>query len=568
MDKILVSSICRRCRARGFSTSSKQRVTERRPSEKLPNTPARTRFAPSPTGYLHLGSLRTALFNYLTAKATGGHFILRIEDTDKKRFVEDAEERLYADMRWAGLQWDEGPDIGGPYGPYRQSERTRLYQEHAGRLLRAGHAYRCFCSPERLNRLANDRHLLGLPTDYDRKCINIPPVQSEDRAAKGEGHIIRLKMPEKIPSFDDLIYGIVKDRRSSKKIDSHTAIASYEDPVLVKSDGLPTYHLANVVDDHHMGITHVIRAAEWMSSTPKHMVMYGAFGWEPPVYAHVGLLQDDDGQKLSKRAGSNDISVRSYADSGIFPEALINFVALLGWSHRSSVDLLRRQELVDNFDLKFTKGNSRVGPAKLLYLQKRYAQLYVEERGEAYEGMVSAIRAVALQQIHANPEGRIKRDDEIEPLVAALLSIEPRFYTTPREFFDRYAYLFYTMPRERWRACLTDSLSLVDIGYINAVMGKIPEDGWSADRLNEAIKHLADYFAGKYTGPAEGESGTRSHRSQSLHYMRWALTGGRPGPSLADVMVLVGRDITLHRLETAEIEYKASIREAEVGSPN
>ncbi|KAL9103092.1 MAG: hypothetical protein Q9163_001832 [Psora crenata] len=558
----------------GWSVRNKKRattshpVTERRRSEKLPDTPARTRFAPSPTGYLHLGSLRTALFNYLIARATRGQFILRIEDTDKKRLVNDAEQRLFADMRWAGLHWDEGPDVGGPYGPYRQSERTDLYHKHAEKLLGTGHAYRCFCSSERLDSLAKERHAFGRPSSYDRRCVNILTEHAEERAARGESHVVRLKMPERVPSFHDIIYGSVKERQSAVENGSHSAIPGYEDPILVKSDGLPTYHLANVVDDHHMGITHVIRATEWMASTPKHMVIYDAFGWKSPVYAHVGLLQDSEGRKLSKRFGSHDLSVRFYAESGVLPEALINFVALLGWSHISTVDFLRMQDLIHNFDLKFTKGNSKVDPGKLLYLQKRYAQIHVKERSATYEGMVNAVHDVAIQHLKAHPESRIKRDDQIVPLVRALLSTEPHFYTTPREFFERYIYLFCATHRAEWSARRsTECLSLADCQVIKATMTKIPENDWNADSVNQAIEQITHDIASKHTSPIENGSGKRSLRGQSLHYLRWALTGGRPGPSLADLMVLMGRELTLHRLETGEIEYRSLIEKAEAPAP-
>ena len=250
----------------------------------LPATAARTRFAPSPTGYLHLGSLRTALFSYLLAKRTGGQFVLRIEDTDQKRTVADAELRLMADLRWAGLQWDEGPGVGGPYGPYRQSERRHVYQHHAHRLLDAGHAYRCFCSPARLQALAEHRHRLGLATDYDRACAPLSRAESDERAHRGELHTIRLRAPDRYPAYQDLVYGTVKPLAKR----GPAADVSFDDPILLKSDGLPTYHLASVVDDHLMHITHVIRGSEWMPSTPKHVALYSALGWAPPAFAHVG----------------------------------------------------------------------------------------------------------------------------------------------------------------------------------------------------------------------------------------------------------------------------------------
>lgn len=318
---------------------------------KLPTTPARTRFAPSPTGYLHLGSLRTALFNYLLAKKTGGQFLLRIEDTDQKRTVPGAVERLCSDLKWAGLDWDEGPDSqDSSYGPYLQSQRTKLYRDHAHKLLHSGHAYRCFCSATRLDDLARRRKELGLPTDYDRQCAGISKKSSDARAAAGESHVIRLLAPDVYPDVYDLVYGRIGKAKGPNAgvIVKHGEIA-YEDPVLLKTDGHPTYHLANVVDDHHMDITHVVRATEWISSTPKHLALYEAFGWTPPEFAHVGLLVDEAGHKLSKRNFDTDID--HFREMGILPSTLVNFVALLGWSHGQRSDVMTLDQLVDQVGL-------------------------------------------------------------------------------------------------------------------------------------------------------------------------------------------------------------------------
>jgi glutamyl-tRNA synthetase len=236
--------------------------------------------------------------------------------------------------------------VGGPYGPYKQSERTGMYHEHAEILLESGRAYRCFCTAHRLSELAEQRSKLGFPTDYDRTCANIPKEESDHKAAQGEKHVVRLLVPDVYPQFVDLIYGNVgrtlKPRRRGDE--------AYEDPILLKTDGLPTYHLANVVDDHHMEITHVIRGTEWLPATPKHLAMYEAFGWTPPEFAHVGLLTDQEGNKLSKRNFDTDIA--SFRDNmGIFPEALANFVALLGWSHGSRSDIMTMNDLINRVSI-------------------------------------------------------------------------------------------------------------------------------------------------------------------------------------------------------------------------
>lgn len=289
-----------------------------KPIWSLPESPARTRFAPSPTGYLHLGSLRTALFNYLLAQATGGQFIIRLEDTDRTRFVYDAESRLYQDMKWAGLTWDEGPDKGGPFGPYKQSERLDLYRQHVDILLEKDHAFRCFCSKEDLEFNLQDATSSGALAHYPGTCMGIPKSESDRRAANCEPHVVRFKTSEVPVSAPDLVYGAYKKAEREDNF------------IIMKSDGFPTYHFANVVDDHFMKITHIIRGAEWLISTPKHVELYNAFGWQPPHFAHVGLLVDHQRQKLSKRDIDN-IGISVFRDTNITPEALLNFSVLLGW---------------------------------------------------------------------------------------------------------------------------------------------------------------------------------------------------------------------------------------------
>ncbi|KAF3352732.1 hypothetical protein VdG1_08669 [Verticillium dahliae VDG1] len=285
----------------------------------LPKTPARTRFAPSPTGYLHLGSLRTALYNWLLARATGGQFLIRVEDTDQTRLVEDALPRLLKDLKWAELDWDEGPDIGGPFGPYVQSERLHHYTKHAEHLIETGHAYRCFCTAEELERHKQQTLDGGSLVNYPGTCRSVPPDQAARRAANGESHVVRFRS-EGRPSFTDVVYG-----RYQKNEDE-------SDFILMKTDGYPTYHFANVVDDHLMEITHVIRGVEWLISTPKHIALYDAFKWTPPTFAHAGLLCGPNGEKLSKRNRTIDIDIGAYRDQGILPSALNNWLALLGWS--------------------------------------------------------------------------------------------------------------------------------------------------------------------------------------------------------------------------------------------
>ncbi|UCH63296.1 MAG: glutamate--tRNA ligase [Fidelibacterota bacterium] len=299
----------------------------------------RVRFAPSPTGFLHVGGLRTALYNWLFARQQGGSFILRIEDTDQSRRKEGALENLLEALEWAGLDVDEGPQAGGKLGPYVQSERLEIYHRHVQQLLDDGHAYRCFCTPERLEQLRDRQRKMGVASRYDRHCRNLPPGDAEARAAD-ETSIIRLAVPESGRIvFEDIV-------RRKVAFDLETV----DDQVLLKGDGFPTYHLANVVDDHLMQVSHVIRGEEWLPSMPKHLLLYQAFGWEPPRFAHLPLLLNKDRSKLSKRQGT--VAVEEYRTQGILPGALINFIALMGWHDQSDQDIFGVEELVQAFSLE------------------------------------------------------------------------------------------------------------------------------------------------------------------------------------------------------------------------
>jgi len=282
--------------------------------------PVRVRFAPSPTGRPHVGGMRTAMFNWLLARHTGGRFILRIEDTDITRKVEGAVEYIMEGLRWLGLEWDEGPDVGGDYGPYYQSQRLALYQEAADRLVAQGDAYYCYCTPEELEARRRERAARKESTGYDRCCRDLTAEEREQKEAAGVPGVVRFKVPlEGQTSFTDLVYGdVVFDN------------GTIDDFVMLKSDGYPTYHLANVVDDHAMRISHVIRGEEWISSTPRHLLIYRALGYEPPQYVHHPLIIGPDRAKLSKRHG--DVSILEFRESGYLPETMFNFIALIGWS--------------------------------------------------------------------------------------------------------------------------------------------------------------------------------------------------------------------------------------------
>ena len=299
----------------------------------------RVRFAPSPTGALHPGSARTVLFNYLFARKHGGSFILRIEDTDQSRFDPHSLESILAGIRWLGLGWDEGPDVGGDSGPYFQSERLDLYRAMVQRLVDAGDAYPCFCTPQRLEQLRQEQRRSGKPTRYDRHCLGLSQEEIKARMDAGEIPVIRMKVPDGQTVVSDLVRG-----------DTTFDNATQDDQVLLKSDGFPTYHLASVVDDHEMQISHVIRGDEWLASSAKHVLLYRMFGWEPPVFVHLPVVLGPDKAKLSKRHGA--ASILEFRDLGYLPEAMVNFLAFLGWSPGTGEELFTLEQLVDAFELE------------------------------------------------------------------------------------------------------------------------------------------------------------------------------------------------------------------------
>ncbi|MBO5927186.1 MAG: glutamate--tRNA ligase [Clostridia bacterium] len=324
----------------------------------------RTRFAPSPTGFMHLGGLRTALYAYLYAKHNDGDFILRIEDTDRERFVDGALEVIYSSLLNSGLKYDEGPDVGGNYGPYTQSERKDMYLGYAKKLIELGGAYYCFCSKERLESLTDKNG----NRKYDKHCLKISKEEAEERIKKGEPYVIRQNIPENgVSSYEDLIYGTIE-----------VDYSELEDNILIKSDGMPTYNFANVIDDHLMEITHVIRGTEYLSSTPKYNLMYDAFGWKRPVYIHLPTIMKDATRKLSKRYG--DANFDDFINKGYLEEAIINYVALLGWCPKNNAEKMTVPEMVELFDLSgISKSPSIFDDVKLRWLNGEYLKAMSDE---------------------------------------------------------------------------------------------------------------------------------------------------------------------------------------------
>ena len=330
----------------------------------MENIKVRTRFAPSPTGFMHLGGMRTALYSYLYAKKYGGDFILRIEDTDQERFVEGATEVIYSSLKQGGIAYDEGPDVGGDYGPYVQSARKEIYQKYAKILIEKGAAYYCFCSKERIASLKDD---LG-NTKYDKHCLHLSKEEIEENLKNGVPYVIRQNIPlEGVGEYDDAIFG-------------HIAVdySEMEDNVLIKSDGMPTYNFANVVDDHLMCITHVIRGSEYLSSTPKYNLMYDAFGWERPKYIHLPPIMKDATRKLSKRYG--DANFDDFVSKGYLPEAIMNYIALLGWCPKDNVEKMTVPEMVEKFSLDgVSKSPAIFDEQKLRWLNGEYLKEMTDE---------------------------------------------------------------------------------------------------------------------------------------------------------------------------------------------
>ncbi|QXD15310.1 glutamate--tRNA ligase [Rhodocaloribacter litoris] len=483
----------------------------------------RVRFAPSPTGLLHIGGLRTALYNYLFARRHGGAFLLRIEDTDRTRFVPEAEDDILASLRWAGLEIDEGPEQGGPHAPYRQSQRQAIYREHVQRLLEAGHAYVAFDTPEELEQMRTRLATEDDPSPkYDARTrqhmtnsLTLPAEEVARRLATGEPHVVRLKVePGETIRFHDLIRGEVAIETDQ-----------VDDQVLLKSDGLPTYHLANVVDDHLMGITHVIRGEEWLPSTPKHLLLYRAFGWEPPRMAHLPLILSPNGGKLSKRNAEQagiPVSVRQYREAGYEPEALVNFLAFLGWNPGDEREILSLQELIEAFSL------DRVGSAGVQFNLDKL-QWYNEQ----YLRRMPLDRLVERARPHVERAG-YTADDAYLRRVAALMQERIRFAhelaTACPYFFEDPVTYDEAGVRKRWK---DDAPGLVS-AYADRLEAL---DRFDAATAEAALRALAE---------ARGVGAGRI-----IHPTRLALSGVTFGPGLFEMMEVLGRETCLRRLRRA-----------------
>jgi len=473
----------------------------------------RVRFAPSPTGYLHIGGLRTALYNFLFAKQTGGSFVLRIEDTDRARLVEGAAENLIATLEWAGLHFDEGPGREGDFGPYTQSERLSIYSEHTDKLIKNRDAYYWFCTKERLDALRDEQRSRGEQTLYDKHCLNLTDEEVKRSIAEGKPFVIRLNVKHgKKVKIHDLIRGVVEFDTSL-----------IDDQVLIKSDGFPTYHLANVVDDHLMKITHTIRGEEWLPSTPKHVLLYESFGWEVPQFAHLPLLLNPDRSKLSKRQG--DVAVEDYRAKGYLKEALINFIALLGWNAGDDREFYYMDELIKSFSIeRINKSGAVFNLEKLDWLNAEHlraksdeelARLLREElnatgcAGNSYE------EAFLVKVVQSMKE-RVKFIKEI-PVNAGY------FFTSPSEYEEKGV-------QKAWKE---DTPALLK-GYIS--------------KLNALSEPTKEGYENALRSTAE-EAGVGA--GKLIHPVRLAISGVSSGPGLFDIIDALGKEETIRRINSA-----------------
>ncbi|MCC7137889.1 MAG: glutamate--tRNA ligase [Planctomycetes bacterium] len=496
--------------------------------------PPVVRIAPSPTGDPHVGTAYIALFNLCVARKGGGRFILRIEDTDRTRYDASSEAKIFEALRWLGLRYDEGPDVGGPNGPYRQSERTPLYREMTETLLAKGAAYRCFCTEERLEELRATQRAMKLPPGYDGFCRHLTPDEVRAKVAAGVPHVVRMSVPkEGSTTFHDDLRGDVTFE--NKTID---------DQVLLKSDGFPTYHLANVVDDHAMGVTWVIRAEEWITSTPKHVLLYRAFGWEAPRWTHMPLLRNADRSKISKR--KNPTSLIWYRDQGFLPEGLLNFLGLMGYGHPEGKEKFTFDELVATFDIGRL---STTGPVfdleKLKWLNGEWIRSLTDDDLAARVVAHVERRAQApTPEDAANPVMRrvlaTGADDAFRALVRRTTPLVRERIRTLEEYASIAACFFHdTLPtypaedlvaKKRTPAETRDALARV-----RAALDAAPS--WRAAELEAALRALAEA-----TGWKPGDLFTP---------VRTAVTGAKVSPPLFETMEILGRATTLARLDAA-----------------
>ncbi len=473
----------------------------------------KVRYAPSPTGYVHIGNLRTALYNYLFAKSQGGKFLLRIEDTDQTRKVEGAVENIISILKWADLDYDEGPGKDAGNGPYYQSERLNIYNEHWKYLLEKKKAYYCFCTSERLTALREEQQKQKLPqTKYDKHCLHLSEDEIMKNLASGMPHVIRLNVePGQTIKFTDYVREDVEFQ--SEMVD---------DQILMKSDGFPTYHLANVVDDHLMGVSHVIRGEEWLPSTPKHVLLYDAFGWEKPVFAHLPLLLNPDRSKLSKRQG--DVAVEDYRKKGYLKEALINFIALLGWTAGDDREFYYLKDLVKSFSLdRVNKSGAVFDIEKLNWLNAEHLRAKPDDE----------ILVMLRDELKDTEYSGMELTDSY--LLNVIAAMKPRV-SFAKELITNCAY-FYEDPQTYEEASVKKGWKPQSKDILNKFAEKI-------SAVNEPGRE--DYEKALKETAAEFSVGNGA----VIHPLRLATSGVSGGPGIFDICYIIGKETVIKRIST------------------
>jgi len=478
--------------------------------------PVRVRYAPSPTGYPHLGNIRTALFNWLFARHYGGSFIVRIEDTDMTRKVEGAIEEILNSLRWLGLYWDEGPELGGNFGPYFQSQRLEKYHQVAQTLVSEGCAYFCYCSADRLKVMREKQTRSGYFTGYDRHCRDLNEEERFEFESKGIVPVVRFKMPlQGKTAFEDLIRGRVEFENGL-----------LDDFVLLKSDGFPTYHLANIIDDHFMEISHVLRADEWLSSTPKHVLLYQAIGWKPPLFAHLPMILGPDKAKLSKRHGAT--SVTEFRDEGYLPQAMLNFMALLGWSIDDKTEIFACDELIKNFSIERVSKTAAIFDHQKLYWMNGF---YIREL--KLEELLKQIMPVLESDLPAQVKRPVPEDyvKDIIPLIRERINTLKEAATYADFFFlDKLEYDPSLLVGKKMEPQTT-------LLALKAVLSRLSDIDFKHDTLENALRVLVE------------EIGLKA--GSLFMSIRIACTGRSASPGLFETMTVLGKERCLKRIEVA-----------------
>lgn len=500
-------------------------------ADRIPDTdivPVRTRYAPSPTGFPHIGNYRTALFEWLSARHTGGQFVLRVEDTDRKRLVPGSIEAIQEGLKWLGLDWDEGPDVGGPFGPYTQSERLALYREYGEKLIGQGNAYRCYCTEERLAQMRADQEARHQPTHYDRRCRYLTPDERAANEAEGLSSVIRFAAPiEGSTTYHDFLRGDITFDNST-----------IDDMILLKSDGFPTYNFANIIDDHLMNITHVIRGEEYISSAPRYAQVYRALEWEEPTVVHVPLVLAPDRSKLAKRHGA--LPLLEYRDRGYLPEAICNFLLLLGWSYDDKKEFFTRDEMIAAFD------DRRIGTSPAIFDTTRldwFNGHYIRQLDA--ERLTELALPFLLNGLPEDARATVDRDYARQVFV-----LDQERFKTLADVPLLTSFFFVEQPEYEAQLLLGKSMDAERaVPALEAVSAALGEQGeWTPEAL---LQTLDTTVTGMGFVRTKADGSQVPDRGPVFMLVRVAVSGRKETPGLTEMMVVLGRERVRHRMRVA-----------------